>query len=186
MKKIIMIIFTMTISLFIISSCEKESEEDTKKDIPQVELDKNDTDTDKNDTDTPDNNNSNISEEGEGNSTGNSPSTEKKYVVRGWTTRVELSRYAKNETIELMAYNGPWRAEYKGNITGFVFSPSIGSGNVVLNIAYAETKYESTKAEIAWNESGYITVYVREGTESNWTERSYLFPIRRYGRKMNV
>ena len=180
MEKLIMIILTISFSLFVLSSCEKESEDSTKKDITKV-------DTPQNDTIVVDNNNVDISEEEkEEKSTDDSSNSEEKYIIRGWTTYETLPRYAGSKIGCFMTYNGPWRAFYDGNITGFSFTPSEGIGDITIKMSFAETKYVTSKSEISWNESGTMTFYIRTGTKSNWTEEKRSFKIYRRGSKMNI
>ena len=180
MEKLIMIILTITFSLFVFSSCEKESEDDTKKDITKV-------DTPQNDTIIVGNNDVDISEEEEKEkSIDDSPNTEEKYIIRGWTTYETLPQYAGSKTVCFMSYIGPWRAFYNGNITGFSFTPSEGYGDITIKMSFEEAKYVTSKSEISWNESGTMTFYIRTGTKSNWTEEERSFKIYRRGSKMNI
>lgn len=82
--------------------------------------------------------------------------------------------------------NQTWSVSYSGNISGFSYTPSSGSGRGRVTIKYGEVNYRETASEATWDESGTLTFHIREGNSQSFRNTTYNVYISRRGSKKKV
>lgn len=158
-KKYVVLLKLITISwAIIITSCDKQDEPDTP--LPLNKETNNDSQV---------NNNGNIIQ----------------YYFRVETSLGNVWPTAGSKIVSLDC-NQPWTVSYKGDISGFSYTPSSGEGKGIITISYDEATYNITDSQITWHESGTLTFHIREGNSQNFKNTTYNVPISRYGHKMKV